>query len=396
MKVGYILRKFPILSETFILNEILELEKQGVDIHIFSVDRPNDPRFHSRLADLKAHVTYVPDILKWKSLLRHQKKAKRMFKKGYREARKNTLKQMNPSLYLRLMQSCYVANHAHKMGIEHLHAHFATRATTVAYLSAQILDCPYTFTAHAVDIFKESLCQKALQTKMDNAKWVITVSEYNLRYLNNKGTANNILKVHNGIDLDFFVPSLRSPDTLFTFLIVARFVEKKGHRVLVNACRILKEQGVQFQCLLVGKGKLQSKIEAQIKANYLEDVVKILGPLTQNEVLERYHQSHALVLPCTTGSDGNKDGLPVSIVEALACGLPVITTSMTGNPEVVEEGMNGFLIPYDDAKATAEAMRTLVENKTQYKKLKENTRSSILESFDQRQTVKDLAKVFIS
>jgi colanic acid/amylovoran biosynthesis glycosyltransferase len=395
MKIGYILRKFPVLSETFILNEMLELEKQGHQLVIFSVERPNDPRFHASLADLKAEVVYIPDLLQWKSLRRHQKMAKRRFNERYRALRNEAIREFNPTLYFRLIQSCYVANHARKLGIEHFHAHFATRATTVAYFVSQLLDCPYTFTAHAVDIFKKSISRRALQKKMDGAKRVVTVSDYNCCYLSEIGLRGNLVKISNGIDMERFQPSKFEAPQPLTFLCVARFVEKKGHTILIEACRRLKEKGAVFRCLLAGKGKLQESIKRAIRENQLEDVVELLGPLTQKEILQRYHQSHVFVLPCVEGSDGNKDGLPVSIVEALACGLPVITTPMTGNPEVVKEGENGLLVPFHDAEALAKAMDSLIHDPRFYQQLRKGARPSVAKMFDQTRTALDLAKVFV-
>lgn len=395
-KVGYILRKFPVLSETFILTEILELEAQGVEVHIFSVERPNDPRFHKNLHQLKAHVTYLPDLLKLKSLLKHRKKTAKNFPKGFWKALRYALKQTNPSLMLRLLQSCYVCNIAKKENVEHFHAHFATRATTIAFLSSMISDIPYSFTAHAVDIFKETLCQKALSRKIDYANFVVTVSEYNKKYLSTHfhPFADKILKIYNGIDLSVFHPKEKTREEPFTFLCVARFVEKKGHRFLIEACEILKNQGLNFRCWLVGKGKLEQQIQKSIKSKKLQDVVEILGPHTHDEVLERFHNSHAYVLPCVEGKNGNKDGLPVAIVEALACGIPVITTPMTGNPEVVIDDHNGFLIPFENSQKTAEAMKRMLKDKILYANLCRNARPSVEVHFDNKNTVLSLANKF--
>lgn len=395
-KVGYILRKFPVLSETFILNEILELEAQGIDVHIFSVEKPNDPKFHKNLHRLKAHVTYLPDLLKLKSLWRHCKKAARKFPKGFRKTLGYTIRQANPSLMFRLLQSCYVCNVARKEKIEHFHAHFASRATTISFFSSMISDIPYSFTAPAADIFKETLCQKALSRKIDFANFVVTVSEYNKKFLstNFRPSPNKILKIYNGIDLSVFHPGEFFGDESFTFLCVARFVEKKGHRILVEACEILKNQGVNFRCWMVGKGKLQQHIRKSIKQKKLQDIVEILGPHTHEEVLERIYQSHAYVLPCIEGKNGDKDGLPVSIVEALACGIPVITTPMTGNSEVVKHGHNGFLVPPEDSHKTAEAMKRMIEDKVLYTVQCNNARPSVKEFFDIKKTIRTLANKF--
>lgn len=393
-RIGYILRKFPVLSETFILNEILELEAQGHEVEIFSIEKPNDPRFHKNLHLLKSQVTYVPE--RFRSLWEHRQKAVKNFPENCKKAFFYTLKQFNSDLAIRYLQSCYIVNEAKKRGISHFHAHFATRATTVAFLASMISEIPYSFTAHAVDIFKESLSKKALKLKIENAAFVVTVSDYNKQYLSaiSSESANKMIKVNNGIDLDMFREASNQAEGRFTFLSVGRFVEKKGHKVLVDACEILRREGVDFRCVMIGQGNLQSAISKAIVDKKLDDCISLLGPKTQDEVLEQYRQSHAYVLPCTTGSDGNRDGLPVAIVEALACGIPVITTPMTGNPEVVKHGHNGLMVPFDSPKETAEAMKLLLQDRNLYASLRSNARRSVADTFDIKLTVRNLASLF--
>jgi glycosyltransferase involved in cell wall biosynthesis len=395
--VGYILKKFPVLSETFILNELLELEAQGVPIHIFSLERPNDPRFHNDLPKLKTSISYVPNISDVTSLQKHFYRAANYYGKHFRKALAYVLKHSRPSLMWRFLQSCYVANEARRFRIGHVHAHFATRPTSVAFLASMIADVPYSFTAHAMDIFKIHLSTKSLSKKIKKARFVVTVSEYNREHLMKfaDGNRGKIVKIHNGIRLDSFKPNEEiDKKPLFIFICVARFVEKKGHRVLVEACDILRRQGLSFQCWLVGKGKLRSFIRSQIKTKNLSDCMKLLGPRSQVEVMNLYRSAHAYVLPCIVGSDGNRDGLPVSIVEALATGLPVITTPMTGNPEVIEENRNGLLVPFNDAKALAEAMGKLMKDSNLYERLRRNTRASVESRFDLHETTKMLTTLF--
>lgn len=396
VKIGYILRKFPVLSETFILNEMLELERLGVQLEIFSVERSNDSRFHQSLSRLRAEIHYIPDVLNWKSLLKHKREAQNQFGRSYRQTFYYLLRHFSPSLCLRFFQSCYVANMASRLNVDHFHAHFATRATTVAFFASKMSSIPFSFTAHAVDIFKESLSKKALAKKMEGAKKIVTVSEFNKKYLSQISPiqSEKITKIHNGIDLERFFPVEDASCARFTFLCVARMVEKKGHLVLLEACHLLKEWEVNFQCVFIGKGPLLEKIKKKIRELGLKKHVTVLGAQSQEEVLRYYHASHAFVLPCVEGADGNKDGLPVSIVEALACGLPIITTPMTGNPEVVKDCENGLLVPFSDSVATAKAMERLIKDREFYTQLQQKTRSSVVDAFDQEKTIQSLVKVF--
>jgi glycosyltransferase involved in cell wall biosynthesis len=301
-----------------------------------------------------------------------------------------------PSLLWRFFQGCYIANTAKRYGVQHFHAHFATRPTTVAFFSSMITGHPFSFTAHAMDLYKNHLSKKSLSKKIKKARFVITVSDYNKKHLSQIASNNNgkIVKIYNGINLTQFRPNGVRKRSIFTFVCVARFVEKKGHRVLIEACEILHERGLDFRCWLVGKGKLRSQINSDIKKKNLKRCVKLLGPLSQTEVVECYGKVHALVLPCIVGSDGNRDGLPVSIVEALASGLPVITTPMTGNPEVVKTNHNGILIPFDNSNALADAMEKLIQDSDFYQQLKTNARTSVESRFDIHQTTRILHNLF--
>ena len=395
-RVGYILKKFPVLSETFILNELLELESQGVALHIFSLERPNDPRFHEDLPKLKTQISYVPDFSDADVLYKHTSRAAHSYKRQYWKTLKYVLKHGKPSLLWRFFQSCYIANQARSFNLHHFHAHFATRPTTVAFLASSITGKPYSFTAHAMDIFKEKLSKKSLAKKIKQAKFVVSISEYNKNYLSRylDPNADNIVRIYNGINLDRFKPNGQPKTKKFTFLCVARFVEKKGHRILIDACDRLHTRGRKFECWLVGKGKLRSSIKQAIKEKHLHKYVKLLGPHSQQEVLGRCHDAHAYVLPCTVGSDGNRDGLPVSMIEALACGLPVITTPMTGNLEAVKNDHNGLIVPFDDPAALACAMEKIMADPTLYQKLKANTRDSVFSQFNLRQTASSLKSLF--
>ena len=394
--VGYILKRFPVLSETFILNEILALEAKGIPVHIFSLERPNDSRFHEDLPKLKASISYVPDLGSRGDLLKHNRRAARNYRGKYFHALNHTLTRGKPSLLWRFMQACYIANEARRYGISHLHAHFATRPTSVAYLASMISGVPYSFTAHAMDIFKKKVNKKALARKIENADFVVTVSEYNKSYLEDVAHADSdkLVRVYNGIDLNRFSPNGGPARDPFTILSVARLVEKKGTATLIEACRHLRDRGLDFECWLVGKGAQRTKLEAMIKEWKLKDRVKLLGPHSQMEVLERYHQAHLFALPCTEGSDGNKDGLPVALVEAMACGLPVVTTAMTGIPEIVHDGENGLLVPDSDPVALADAIERLMRDEGLYEQLRISSREAVVAQFDVNQTREQLTSLF--
>ncbi|MDX1650519.1 MAG: glycosyltransferase, partial [Myxococcota bacterium] len=360
--IGYVLRRFPKISETFVLNEILALEARGERVTIFSLQPTRDSRFHADLGRLRASVVYVPGPSELRALARYALRCLRARPRACLRALGRVLRSGRPRLLWRLVQSAWVAERVRALRIGHLHAHFATDATEAASLVAEITGLPFSFTAHAVDIYKDGVDERMLAREIAQARFVATVSECNRRHLRRlaNGAADRIVRVYNGIDLERFRLQPPPPSEPFTILCVARLVEKKGLDVLVEACALLRERGLALRCRIVGKGARRSALQAQIRLRGLEGVVELLGAHTQSEVLARYAEAHVFALPCVVGSDGNRDGLPVSLVEALACGLPVVTTPVTGIPEVVRHEHNGLVVPDRDPRALADALERVL------------------------------------
>ena len=394
--VAYVLRKFPKLSETFILNEILGLEAAGVKVQIFSLMPPRDPRFHDGLVRLKAPVWYVPGVGDYRSLLRMNRAAAKRFGRAYWSTLGRTLLCMRPKLVWRFLQAGWIAERAARLKADRFHAHFAARSTTVAKLVSSITTRPYSFTAHAVDIYRDDVNPRILRDRIDEASFVVTVSESNLAHLNGltADRSPRIELVYNGIDLERFAPNGKPRQTPFTILSVARLVEKKGGEYLVEACRLLNERGLDIRCWIVGRGKLRKPLTEQIQRAGLQDRVRLLGGRTQKDVLKRYASTYVYVLPSIVGSDGNREGLPVSIVEALACGIPVISTPVAGIPEVVHHEQNGLLVPERDSLALADAIERMIEDRSFYERMKSQARASVEPAFDTTRTSLQLRRLF--
>ena len=263
-------------------------------------------------------------------------------------------------------------------------------------MASKLSGIPYSFTAHAVDIYKNRVSTRVLERKMSGADFVVTISDVNRDYLSGfaNGSASKIVIVRNGIDLLRFVPNGAGPHTPFTLLCVARLIEKKGHAVLIDACRRLRDRGHSFQCLIVGQGILGRRIRDLIQQAGLQDEAHLLGPKKQGEILDLYHSSDLFVLPCQVTADGNRDGLPVSIVEALACGLPVVSTPVTGIPEAVKHGENGLLMPAGDPESLADGIESLMHDREIYERFRAAAHRSVQTQFDIQATAGQLSQLF--
>jgi glycosyltransferase involved in cell wall biosynthesis len=386
-----VLRKFPVLSETFILNEILALESRGVEVHVFALAPTRDPRFHEGVGRMKATIHYVPGAAELRTVLRHARLVAARYPRAYRRQLLKVLATGRPSLLWEFLRTSYVAERARRAGVTHLHAHFANGPATVAQQAAGIIGVPFSFTAHAFDIYRD-VNRRTLANKINAARFTVTVSRYNVDYLKSvaNGGGGRIELIRNGIDLARFAPAPQPPQGPFTILAVARLVEKKGLALLIEACRDLRDRELDFRCEIVGKGAQKAQLDQLIRDLDLRAHVRLAGPLPHQEIVERYQRAHVLVLPCIVGRDGNRDGLPVSIVEALACGLPVISTNVTGIPEAVQHGRNGLIVRQGNATELAMALERLMRDPRLLETLRAGARPSVEEEFDERSTAAQL------
>lgn len=360
-RIGYVLKMYPRFSETFILNEILAHEAAGLDLEIFSLRLPNDGRFHEALARVRAPVTYLPyERLKVTELWQFLDQASQELP-GLWQALEETLTEDISDVY----QAVLLAREANLRGITHLHAHFGSVATTVTRLAAHFAPLSYSFTAHAKDIFHESVQPADLRRKLNDAVAVITVSQYNLTYLRQTygQAANRVHCIYNGLDLDQFPyhsPLNRPPK----IVAVGRLVEKKGFSYLIDACKLLADRGREFQAEIVGAGLLEADLRDQINQLGLADYVKLIGPQPQGEVKQYVQQAAVLAAPCVVAQDGNRDGLPTVLLEAMALGTPCVSTDVTGIPEVLHPDVTGLGVPQRDPAALADALARLLDDDT--------------------------------
>jgi glycosyltransferase involved in cell wall biosynthesis len=377
-RVGYVTKVYPRFSETFVVTEILAHEAAGLDVEIFSLRPPVDPRFHASLSEVRAPVTYLDRAEKpgdvWSAL---------------REARPRLpglageLDALLAADVRDAVQAVALAQAVRARGIVHLHAHFASSAASVARLAARLAGVPYTFTAHAKDVFHAGVDHDDLRRKLAGAAATVTVSDFNLAHL--RATfgrdAARAVRVYNGLDLARFPyadPGARPP----TVVSVGRLVEKKGMDVLVDACALLAERGVDLRCVIVGGGELEAGLRAQVAARRLDGRVTLLGPQPQDTVRRVVASAAAFAAPCVVGADGNRDGLPTVLLEAMALGTPCVSTDVTGIPEVLRDGDTGLAVPQRDPAALAAALERLLADAALRVRLARRARALVAAEFD--------------
>lgn len=390
-RVAYVLKMYPRFSETFVLNELLELERQGVTLRIFSLKRPDDGIVHADVARLRAPVTYLPESLS--GLARAQAPVFRRAPRRYLRLLGEVLRRRRYAALKHFLQAGAIAG-ALDPATAHVHAHFASGATSVALHLHRLVGVSYSFTAHAKDIYLETVRPPDLARKLRAARFAVTVSDFNARRLRALANGTRVVRIYNGLDLERFAPDGAPRATPPLVLAVGRLVEKKGFDDLVRACALLAERRTAFRCSIVGKGPQRDALAELVGTLDLAGHVEPAGPVPRERLLGLYRQAAVLAAPCVVGSDGNRDGLPTVLVEAMALGVPVVATTVTGIPELVEDGVTGLLVPERDPDALADAIGRILGDPALAAALVHRARRRVEERFDLHANVSRLRRLF--
>lgn len=403
-KIAYLMKCFPRLSETFILHEVLELEQQGLPLRIFSLLRP-EGKINKAAQDVQAPITYIPRGFPIGAFFLLAAAGKRFLKSPWRFLRTVITALVvyhHPATPRHLFLAAYLANQLEREGITHLHAHYANTPATVANMAHQFTGIPYSFTAHAKDIY---LSRKAsLVYKMRHARFVATCTGYNQNYLTEQLAQRPeeaqlpIHRIHHGLNLRVFPEPVTSPVHSTEpplILTVARLVEKKGLLYLLEALRLLKNHGYVFRSRIVGEGPQRPIIEQRIRDLGLADTVELLGAETHERVLEMYTRATIKALPCIIGEDGDRDGIPNVLVEALYMGVPVVSTPVSGIPELITSGENGLLVPDRDSLALAQSLALLLDDPQLRRRLALAGHQTVVAHFDMSHNVTRLKNLLL-
>jgi glycosyltransferase involved in cell wall biosynthesis len=399
--IAYIVKAWPRLSETFILNEIISLEERGIPIRIFSVKDPDPGPAHSKVAQVRAKVTYLALRSHWKQavaanlrlLCRQPGQYLRVF--AHVVAAKLVRRRFGPPPHF--FQAGYLADILAHEPADHLHAHFASTPARVGMLAHRLSGIPFTFTAHAKDIYLSD--PQVLRGKLEAARAVVTCTEYNRGYLVKQFGSladRKVRCIHHGLDTSQFKfhPRQTTENGEPVILSVARLVEKKGLEDLIAAADILRRRGHAFHVEIIGSGPQRETLKARAKQMGLAERVRLVGAQAHDAVCLAYQRASIFVLPCVVASNGDRDGIPNVLLEAMASGVPVVSTPVSGIPELIDPGVNGLLVPPHDANSLADAIETLLASRELCERLARAARAKLEASFSLEASAQQLLAVF--
>lgn len=395
-RILYIVSLFPCWSETFIVRELTTLIASGADVQILSLKAPYEKLVQPDAERLMSRVRHpLPStqaaIARARAFAAHPM------------ALAAILTQLTKRLARKPVELAKSLE-ALARGLEHLdwireldpdiiHAHWATYPSTVAWALSRVLDKPFGFTCHAHDIFVND---HLLKEKIESAKVAITISRYNVAYLTEHATplARDRLKVvHCGVDLAAlpFRGDGREPGLIMT---VGRLDAIKGFDVLIDALGELKRAGRTLRCRIIGEGPLEPEMRAQIARHGLGDSVELTGALPQAEVRKSLYAASIFALPSVVTNTGDRDGIPVSLMEAMAAGTPSVSTRVSGIPELIDDGAEGLLVPERDAPALARALAKLLDDPALGPRLAVAARKKVELEFDAAREARKVLDLF--
>ncbi len=401
--LGMILKGYPRISETFISNEILLLERLGFSIHIFSMRQPRENFSHGSVKQIRANVDYLPEtiLVPLPRFLYHNfRLALRipdLYFQTLKIAFRRFLRTHKPATFKHFLQAGYLVQKLLPgTGVVHLHAHFAHSPASVAMFAGRLSGLNFSFTAHAKDIYTSD--PRQLCEKLSLAKFAVTCTEYNRRHLKAlaDGDAAPIHRVYHGIDVNLFSTSTApfSRTEEYNILTVARMTAKKGLPTVYKAIRRLRDIGYPVKHTLIGDGEDRRRILAFIRDLGLESEARWLGTLPHHIVLEHYRQADLFVLGCEVAANGDRDGIPNVLLESMAMGVPVVATTVSAIPELVEDGNTGLLVPPGDPERLAEAMARMLTDKDLRQNVIDAGKKRIEEHFNNRELILQLADIY--
>jgi glycosyltransferase involved in cell wall biosynthesis len=404
MRVAYVVSMFPCWSETFILNELVNHQQAGVDLSIFSIKNCSETMVHDEAVPFIDKTVYGKGYFNIKLMLSHlflffispftycHVISKLLF-----------LKATDPLVKIKTLAVFWLSPTfvlaSKQKQTEHLHAHFATYPALLAWIISRFTKIPYTFTAHAHDIYVN---QDLLQLVCEDAARIVTISEFNKNFIAQKvGTKyeEKTEVIHCGIDLQRFKFEVEkvytgSNDSPLNILSIGRLSGIKGFSYLIEALRLLREDGIAFDCSIIGDGHLKPVLVKQVKDAGLEDVVYFLGSKKADEIPAYLKKADVFVLACATDKIEGHDGIPVVFMESMAYGTPVIGTVISGIPELIKNFETGLCSKPENPTDLKDKFKYFISNPTKVNHMRIAARKLVEKEYDINKTCINLRELF--
>ena len=407
--VIYLVRSWPRLSQTFIVNEVLALERRGVDLVVFSLVRSGESVIQPQVSEVRTAVRYLEDrkplrqqvgehIAVFSAGPVHYARTalfawrRRDLAKGYA-----TATTLGCFQYAVRVAAAIVRLRREGTAPAHLHAHFAHDPALVALLVRRLTGLPYSFTAHARDLVQ--IPPSSLAARAAEATALVTCCQVNADYIAATLPARlpSVRVIHHGVELDLFKPRPRPTVVADVQIVtVGRLVEKKGFPDLLRALGRLKASGRRITCRVYGDGPLLRPLAELRDSLGLADAVYFAGERSRETIIQALHSSDVFVLTPTVTEDGDRDGIPNVLVEAMACGLPVVSTSAGGIPELITHGENGFLTAPGDVASIENHIATLLDSPKLRQQMGVAARRTVESGYDVNMAAERLQKIFLS
>lgn len=387
-RVLFVLWHFPELSQTFIHREMVEMERLGARVQVLGVRLPGSPEARRpELRPIVERALFLPPPALWAPRAaafarRHPARFGRTV--SWMATRRHRGPVFRARALAMVLAAASVAEEVEARGVRYVQAHFGAYQAELALALAMLLDLPYGLTLHAYGIYRD---RNILHEKVGQARSVLTCTAYNLRHLQRifPAHADRIHLVHHGIDLDR-IPQAGPPpgEGPTRWLAVGRLVAQKGFDVLVRAAARLRDRGVSFEVTILGDGEERKALAALIAHLGVGAHVKLAGAVPNDEVLRRLRGSHGFVMPSVRVRNGDVDGIPNVVLEAMAMERAVVASEISGLPEVVVPGETGLLVPSGDVAALAEAMERAAADRAELARLGRGGRALVESRFDVR------------
>lgn len=365
--VGYMMSRFPKVSETFILDEIVELRRRGVRVDVYPLLRERQSVQHPEALVLTREARFQP-MVSWRMLGSHVwflRRHPRRYLRMLRDVLAGTARSLNflvGALGI-LPKTVHMARLMQRDGVQHVHCHFATHPALAGLIVHRLTGIPYSFTAHGSDLHVR---RRMLDRKVAEAAFVVAISEYNRQLILDESASEHhgrVHVVHCGVDLTRFrtVPA-RGGEPPLRVVCIGTLHEVKGQTVLVDVCAALRDRGQEIDCRLVGDGPDRHELERRVRKAGLGGSISFRGSRTREEVVAELRRADVLVAPSVPTAEGKREGIPVVLMEAMAMARPVVASRLSGIPELVEDGVSGLLVPPGDVLALADALHRLTDD----------------------------------